>query len=134
MTSKTLMCYQGKRLVGKVLKHCCTDGETSWHYPKAKDYLFYGAVIGREYEAKDEKHRLPEDWSKAETGVVHPMAQEWQLQQRLDIEKKKGMGKPISPELDELLDQIDTLLENCNKNQRTAFLVFLIERMTKWRF
>ena len=131
--TNTKMFYKGKRLVGKVMKHTCTDGETQWHYPKAKDYMFYGAEIGREYETNSENHKLPKLWHEAFTGNISDKSEIWQIQQRADLQKKKEINKEPSPELIQHVEAIRLALQSCSRNDRTRFITYLIETLMSWR-
>jgi len=130
MTDKKTGFYMGKRLVGKMPRHTMQNDEGGWHYPKAKDVSFYGAVIGREYTMPEKG--LPRPWHDAETGNVHPCAEEWQVEHRDALELKKASTKEPAPEV---MEHVEALAEACRKMtsaQRTRFLTYLIERFTKW--
>lgn len=130
-TEVTKAFYIGKRMVGKMPRHSMTDGQGSWHYPKAKDASFYGAVIGREYRMEEGK--LPRPWHTAETGVVSDLADSWQAQHRDTLELKKASTKEIAPEVSQAVEVLVEACRGMTGPQRTRFLSYLIERFTSWR-
>lgn len=128
--------YMGKRLNDAgIPKHTFCDDEGSWHYPKGKDSQFYGIQIGEEYsvESNDGTTTFPSIWYDAATGNTHDAAEKWQAQHRVEIEKNKAKNKTISPQLDDLIEQLREAVGLMTVNERTAFLTHLITRFMNWR-
>ena len=122
--------YCGKRMVGTVPRHFMQNESGSWHYPKAKDISFYGAIIGREYNMPETG--LPRPWHSAETGVVSPDADKWQADHRDALEVKKASTVEPSPEVMKHVEALRVACRGMTSAQRTRFLVYLIERFTSW--
>lgn len=133
--------YMGKRMVGRVPRHSmCDDEGGTWHYPKAKDHMFWGAIIGHEYETEekdngDDGFKLPSaaGWHGADTGVIHPNRDRWQADHRLAIEKKKASSEEPAPELMQHVNALRAAVGHMSAPQRVTFLAYLISTFTSWR-
>ncbi len=134
--------YMGKRMVGRMPRHSMCDNEgNSWHYPKAKDVMFFGAQIGHEYETEHTQSSgasgfaLPgrAGWRDAATGNVHEDALQWEGEHRLALEIKKASNAAPDQKVQEHVGALRSACDRMSTSERAKFLTYLITTFMSWR-